>query len=85
MTSRPALNGYKREFSMPDYFYVEPAQARKDIRTSQQHKRMMNIVETGGKVGSRHDAKSVDDDGSITFSERSVFPTSCVKKITKVH
>ena len=27
----------------------------------------------------------VDDDGSITFSERSVFPTSCVKKITKVH
>ena len=27
----------------------------------------------------------VDDDGSITFSERSVFPTSCVKKITRVH
>ena len=27
----------------------------------------------------------VDDDGSITFSERSVFPTSCVKKITKIH
>ncbi len=26
-----------------------------------------------------------DDDGSITFSERSVFPTSCVKKITKIH
>ena len=25
----------------------------------------------------------VDDDGSITFSERSVFPTSCVKKITR--
>ena len=23
----------------------------------------------------------VDDDGSITFSERSVFPTSCVKKM----
>ena len=27
----------------------------------------------------------VDDDGSIQFSERSVFPTSCVKKITKIH
>ena len=27
----------------------------------------------------------VDDDGSITFSERSVFPTSCVKKITRIH
>ena len=27
----------------------------------------------------------VDDDGTITFSERSVFPTSCVKKITRVH
>ena len=27
----------------------------------------------------------VDDDGSLTFSERSVFPTSCVKKITKIH
>ena len=27
----------------------------------------------------------VDDDGSIHFSERSVFPTSCVKKITKIH
>jgi len=27
----------------------------------------------------------VDDDGSIHFSERSVFPTSCVKKITRVH
>merc|ERR1711898_80620 len=27
----------------------------------------------------------VDDDGSITFSERSVFPTSYVKKITTVH
>jgi len=27
----------------------------------------------------------VDDDGYITFSERSVFPTSCVKKITKIH
>jgi len=27
----------------------------------------------------------VDDDGSISFSERSVFPTSCVKKITKIH
>ena len=26
-----------------------------------------------------------DDDGSIHFSERSVFPTSCVKKITRVH
>ena len=27
----------------------------------------------------------IDDDGSIHFSERSVFPTSCVKKITKIH
>ena len=27
----------------------------------------------------------VDEDGSLTFSERSVFPTSCVKKITRVH
>ena len=27
----------------------------------------------------------VDDDGSITFSERSVFPTSCVLKMTKLH
>ena len=27
----------------------------------------------------------VDDDGTITFSERSVFPTSCVKKITRIH
>ena len=27
----------------------------------------------------------IDDDGSIQFSERSVFPTSCVKKITKIH
>jgi len=27
----------------------------------------------------------VDDDGTITFSERSVFPTSCVKKVTKIH
>ena len=27
----------------------------------------------------------VDDDGSISFSERSVFPTSCVKKITRIH
>ena len=26
----------------------------------------------------------VDDDGSISFSERSVFPTSCVKKIQKL-
>ena len=25
----------------------------------------------------------VEDDGSIHFSERSVFPTSCVKKMTK--
>ena len=30
-------------------------------------------------------AYDVDDDGSIQFSERSVFPTSCVKKITKIH
>ena len=27
----------------------------------------------------------IEDDGSIHFSERSVFPTSCVKKITKIH
>ena len=27
----------------------------------------------------------VEEDGSIHFSERSVFPTSCVKKITKIH
>ena len=27
----------------------------------------------------------VDEDGSLTFSERSVFPTSCVKKITRIH
>ena len=27
----------------------------------------------------------IDDDGSIHFSEGSVFPTSCVKKITKIH
>ena len=27
----------------------------------------------------------VEADGSIHFSERSVFPTSCVKKITKIH
>ena len=27
----------------------------------------------------------VESDGSIHFSERSVFPTSCVKKITKIH
>ena len=27
----------------------------------------------------------IDDDGSIQFSKRSVFPTSCVKKITKIH
>tara|TARA_R100000935_G_scaffold37581_1_gene58641 strand:- start:156 stop:473 length:318 start_codon:yes stop_codon:yes gene_type:complete len=27
----------------------------------------------------------VEDDGSIHFSERSVFPTSCVKKMTKIH
>ena len=27
----------------------------------------------------------IEDDGSIAFSERSVFPTSCVKKITKIH
>ena len=27
----------------------------------------------------------VDDDGSIHFSERSVFPTSCVKKMTKLN
>ena len=27
----------------------------------------------------------VEQDGSIHFSERSVFPTSCVKKITKIH
>jgi len=27
----------------------------------------------------------IDDDGSIHFSERSVFPSSCVKKITKIH
>jgi len=27
----------------------------------------------------------IDDDGSINFSERSVFPSSCVKKITKIH
>ena len=26
-----------------------------------------------------------DEDGSLTFSERSVFPTSCVKKITRIH
>ncbi len=27
----------------------------------------------------------VEADGSIHFSERSVFPTSCVKKITRIH
>ena len=27
----------------------------------------------------------VESDGSIHFSERSVFPTSCVTKITKIH
>ena len=27
----------------------------------------------------------VEPDGSIHFSERSVFPTSCVKKITRIH
>ena len=27
----------------------------------------------------------VEEDGSIHFSERSVFPTSCVKKITRIH
>lgn len=27
----------------------------------------------------------VEDDGSIHFSERSVFPTSCVKKMTKLN
>ena len=27
----------------------------------------------------------VEEDGSIHFSERSVFPTSCVKKMTKIH
>ena len=27
----------------------------------------------------------VEDDGSIHFSERSVFPTSCVKKMTRIH
>ena len=27
----------------------------------------------------------VEQDGSIHFSERSVFPTSCVKKITRIH
>ena len=27
----------------------------------------------------------VESDGSIHFSERSVFPTSCVKKITRIH
>jgi len=27
----------------------------------------------------------IDDDGTITFSERSVFPTSCVLKMTKLH
>jgi hypothetical protein len=27
----------------------------------------------------------VEPDGSIHFSERSVFPTSCVKRITKIH
>ena len=27
----------------------------------------------------------VEDDGSIHFSERSVFPTSCVKKMIKLH
>ena len=25
--SRPNLNGYKREFSMPDYLYIEPVKA----------------------------------------------------------
>ena len=28
---------------------------------------------------------STADDGTITFSERSVFPTSCVLKMTKLH
>ena len=27
----------------------------------------------------------VDDDGLLLFLRRSVFPTSCVKKITKIH
>jgi len=27
----------------------------------------------------------VEEDGSIHFSERSVFPTSCVKKMIKLH
>ena len=27
----------------------------------------------------------MEDDGSIAFSGRSVFPTSCLKKITKIH
>ena len=27
----------------------------------------------------------VEEDGSIHFSERSVFPTSCVKKMTRIH
>jgi hypothetical protein len=27
----------------------------------------------------------VESDGSIHFSERSVFPTSCEKKMTKIH
>jgi hypothetical protein len=27
----------------------------------------------------------VESDGSIHFSESSVFPTSCVKKITRIH
>ena len=27
----------------------------------------------------------VEEDGTITFSERSVFPTSCVLKMTKLH
>ena len=37
-SNRPALNGYKREFSMPDHFHIEIPKAR-----DSKHKRMNTV------------------------------------------
>ena len=49
-----------------------------------------DIVTEGGWGSDKDTVKifagyDIDDDGTITFSERSVFPTSCVLKMTKLH
>ena len=56
---RPALNSYKREFSMPDHFYIPVQSPNRNQRATTQHQRT-RTVDVGDKSG---------DDGVVVMDE----------------